>query len=61
MLTAFNAFHQNGILRVVLDTDAESFTDSSKFYSSLGMRIYRREFLFEKEIRGGREIRRLAK
>ncbi|HQU35413.1 MAG TPA: GNAT family N-acetyltransferase [Anaerolineales bacterium] len=61
MLSAFNAFYQNGMRRVILDTDAQSFTDSAKFYTSFGMKIYRREFLYEKEIRAGEEIRRLSK
>ncbi len=61
MLSAFNAFYKNGIRRVILDTDSQSFSDSSKFYTSLGMSIYRQEFLYEKEIRAGQEIRRLEK
>ncbi|MBL8100984.1 MAG: GNAT family N-acetyltransferase [Anaerolineales bacterium] len=61
MLAAFSAFHQNNVRRIILDTDSQSFTDSSKFYTSLGMNIYRREFLYEKETRTGREIRRLEK
>lgn len=61
MLAAFNAFYQSGMRRVILDTDSQSFTDSSKFYTSLGMNIYRREFLFEKVIRAGAEIRKLVR
>lgn len=61
MLSAFNMFYQHGMHRVILDTDSQSFTDSSKFYTSLGMKIYHREFLYEKEIRAGEEIRRLSK
>ncbi len=61
MLTAFHAFWENGMCRVILDTDSQSFTDSSLFYTSLGMSIYRKEFLYEKEIRSGQEIRRLLK
>jgi GNAT superfamily N-acetyltransferase len=61
MLAAFHAFYQSGMRRMILDTDADSFTDSAKFYTSLGMSIYRREFLYEKEVRAGEEIRRLAK
>ncbi|MBC7877369.1 MAG: GNAT family N-acetyltransferase [Anaerolineales bacterium] len=61
MLSAFNAFYKNKMRRVILDTDSQSFSDSSRFYTSLGMNIYRREFLYEKEIRAGREIRRLNK
>lgn len=59
MKTAFNAFWSKGIRRMILDTDSESFSESTKFYSGLGMKPYRREFLFEKEIRSGREVRRL--
>jgi len=59
MQTAFNAFWNNGIKRIILDTDSESFSESTKFYSGLGMKLYRSEFLFEKEIRPGREVRRL--
>lgn len=61
MHSAFNAFYQNGMKRVILDTDSQSFTDSSKFYTSFGMKIYRYEFLYEKEIRAGEEIRNLTK
>ena len=61
MFSAFNAFYQSGMHRIILDTDAQSFSESSKFYLSLGMSMYRREFLYEKEIRAGQEIRRLEK
>lgn len=60
MQTAINAFWKSGVRRVVLDTDSESFSQSAKFYSGLGMKPYRREFLFEKEIRPGRDVRRLV-
>ncbi len=59
MKAAFNTFWQQGIRRIILDTDSESFSESTKFYSRLGMKPYRREFLYEKEIRPGREVRRL--
>ncbi len=61
MLSAFHAFYQSGMRRIILDTDSQSFSESSRFYTSLGMNIYRREFLYEKEIRAGREIRLLEK
>lgn len=61
MLTTFHAFYQNGMRRAILDTDSQSFTDSARFYTSLGMNIYRHEFLYEKEIRSGNEIRRLTR
>lgn len=59
MQTAFAAFWQHGLRRVILDTDAQSFAQSPLFYTSLGMRQYRREWVYERTIRSGREIRRL--
>ena len=59
MLTAFQAFWQRDIQRIIADTDAGSFTQAPKLYTELGMRPYRQEFLYEKEIRPGREVRRL--
>jgi mycothiol synthase len=59
MLRAFRAFWDHGVRRIILDTDAESFSDSPAFYGALGMRWYRREWLYEKQIRPGHEARRL--
>ena len=59
MLAAFAAFWQHGVRRIILDTDAESFTQAPRIYANLGMRLYRREFLYEKEVRPGRDVRRL--
>ncbi|MCI0554294.1 MAG: GNAT family N-acetyltransferase [Anaerolineae bacterium] len=59
MLTAFDAFWKNGFRRVITDTDANSLTDSTKLYRGLGMKPYRSEFTYEKEIRAGKEVRRL--
>jgi len=59
MLTVFDAFWKNGFLRIITDTDADSFTDSTKLYKGLGMQPYRSEFTYEKEIRPGTEVRRL--
>jgi mycothiol synthase len=59
MLAAFQAFWQRGIGRVILDTDAHSFTAAPRFYAHLGMRPYRQEWLYEKEVRPGKEVRRL--
>ena len=61
MLSAFNAFYKSGARRIILDTDSQSFTDSARFYTSLGMKTYRHEFLYEKEIRAGKEIRILSR
>jgi len=59
MLASFDAFWKNGFRRVTTDTDAKSFTDAPKLYKGLGMKPYRNEFTLEKEIRTGREVRRL--
>jgi hypothetical protein len=59
MLAAFHAFWKNGFRRVITDTDSKSFTEAPKLYTSLGMKPYRREFTYEKEIRAGREVRLL--
>jgi GNAT superfamily N-acetyltransferase len=60
MLAAFGAFWRNGLRRVITDTDARSFTDAPKLYTNVGMKPYRREFTYEKEIRPGREVRLLS-
>jgi GNAT superfamily N-acetyltransferase len=59
MLTAFDTFWKNGFRRVITDTDLNSFTDSTKLYAGLGMKPYRSEFTYEKEIRAGKEVRQL--
>ena len=59
MLAAFDAFWQNGFRRIITDTDAKSFTDAPKLYQGLGMKLYRREYTYEKEIRPGKEVRLL--
>jgi GNAT superfamily N-acetyltransferase len=60
MLAAFDAFWKNGFRRVITDTDAKSFTDAPKLYQGLGMKPYRSEFTYEKEIRLGKEVRLLG-
>jgi mycothiol synthase len=59
MLAAFDAFWKNGLRRIITDTDANSFTDSTRLYKGLGMKPYRSEFTYEKEIRPGKEVRQL--
>lgn len=59
MLTAFDAFWKNGFRRIITDTDADSVTHSTKLYRGLGMKPYRSEFTYEKEIRPGKEVRQL--
>lgn len=60
METAFAAFWQRGARHVILDTDAASLTSAPAFYQSVGMAPYRRERLYEKPLRPGREARRLG-
>jgi GNAT superfamily N-acetyltransferase len=60
MLAAFDAFWKKGSRRIITDTDAKSFTDAPQLYTGLGMKPYRREFTYEKEIRPGREVRLLG-
>jgi GNAT superfamily N-acetyltransferase len=60
MLAAFDEFWLRGLRRIITDTDANSFTQAPQLYMSLGMRPYRREFLYEKEIRPGKEARRMV-
>jgi GNAT superfamily N-acetyltransferase len=60
LLAALDAFWKNGFRRVITDTDAKSFTDAPKLYTGLGMKPYRSEFTYEKEIRPGREVRLLG-
>ena len=59
LLTAFEAFWKNGFRRIILDTDSESFSNSASLYQGVGMKPYRSEFVYEKEIRPGREVRLL--
>ena len=50
ILTAFQAFWRRGVRRITLDTDARSFTAAPSFYTHVGMRPYRQEYLYEREI-----------
>lgn len=52
---AFAAFYQRGIHTVLTDTDAESFTGANFLYRKAGMRQFRQEIVYEKEIRPGKE------
>ena len=58
-LTALNEFYRRGTRRVITDTDGESFSLSYRLYESVGMKIFRRQNLYEKELRRGKELRLL--
>ena len=60
LLTAFDVFWKNSLRRVILDTDSKSFSNSASLYQGVGMSPYRSEFVYEKEIRAGREVRLLG-
>jgi GNAT superfamily N-acetyltransferase len=59
ILTAFRTFWQRGIRLIILDTDAQSFTAAPRFYAQVGMQPYRQEFLYERVVCPGRDVRRL--
>lgn len=58
---ALGAFERQGTRRVITDTDAASFTAGPILYERVGMREYRRELVYERELRPGRELRTLAR
>jgi hypothetical protein len=57
--TALAEFRRRGIHRVITDTDSASFTGANRLYPRFGFRPYRYEYVFEKEIRPGKEWRAL--
>jgi GNAT superfamily N-acetyltransferase len=60
LLHAWGACWEHGIRRITTDTDADNLTGSFRLYQRLGMRIFRRELVFEKELRPGQELRVMA-
>jgi ribosomal protein S18 acetylase RimI-like enzyme len=57
---AFGEFYRRGVRRIVTDTDAASFTGAPRLYQRVGMRIFRRENLYQKIIRPGQDLRILS-
>jgi predicted N-acetyltransferase YhbS len=57
---AFGEFYRRGVRRIVTDTDGASFTGAPRLYQRVGMKIFRRENLYQKTIRPGREFRILS-
>ncbi len=53
--TALAEFYRRGIHHILTDTDGDSFTRAYQFYQKAGMHIYRREIVYEKELRPGTE------
>jgi predicted N-acetyltransferase YhbS len=58
--TALVEFHRRGIRRVITDTDSASFTGANRLYPRFGFRPYRHEYVYESQIRPGKEWRALS-
>jgi ribosomal protein S18 acetylase RimI-like enzyme len=48
---AFAEFFRRGELRVALGVDAESPTGATRLYERVGMRVFSRTVVYEKELR----------
>lgn len=57
-LHALNAFYAQGTRRVLTDTDGDSLTGAYHVYQTAGMEIFRREHVYEKILRPGRDLLR---
>ena len=55
-LHALRAFYDRGTSHVLTETDGDGFTKAFRVYEKTGMAIFRREFVFEKAIRPGRDL-----
>ena len=53
---SFGEFYKRGIHDVYLGVDASSLTGATRLYERVGMHVYRRADMYEKEIRAGREM-----
>lgn len=56
ILQALNVFFDQGTRRVLTDTDGDSLTKAYNVYQKAGMKIFRREHVYEKMIRSGRDF-----
>lgn len=57
---ALAEFYRRGTRRVITDTDNASFTGANRLYPRFGFRPYRYEWVYEKQIRSGKEWRVLS-
>jgi mycothiol synthase len=53
LLHAFREFRSRGVESVALGVDAESLTGAHKLYESVGMRVVRRNDIYEQELSAG--------
>ena len=58
--TGFNALWERDKQEVILGVDATSLTGATGLYQKAGMSIHRTDFTYEKELRPGKEIRRIS-
>jgi mycothiol synthase len=56
ILQALNEFFEQGTRRALTDTDGDGLTKAYNLYQKAGMKIFRREHVFEKTIRPGRDF-----
>ena len=52
---ALRAFFEQGTTHVITDTDSDSLTQAYRVYQKTGMHIFRRELVYEKIIRPGKD------
>jgi len=55
-LHALKTFYERGSTHVLTDTDGDSLTKAFSVYQKAGMHIFRREYVYEKMIRSGRDF-----
>ena len=55
-LQILNAFYERGTTHVLTDTDGDGFTQAYRVYQKAGMEIFRREHVYEKTMRPGRDL-----
>jgi ribosomal protein S18 acetylase RimI-like enzyme len=60
LLHSFREFHRRGSRRVALGVDAQSLTGATRLYEKAGMRVTGEFAWYEKELRPGREMRRVS-
>lgn len=55
-LHSLRAFYEQGIRHVITDTDGDGLTKAYRVYEKAGMAAFRREFVFEKQMRSGKDL-----
>jgi GNAT superfamily N-acetyltransferase len=53
---AFGVYYERGLRSVELGVDASSLTNAVRLYESVGMRVERKNDMYEKEMRSGEEL-----